>query len=189
MSTFASQQLPPPRSPPPLSSIILQSILSTPKPEVLVTLINAHHSGQIHLHDSTLSSLRKKIAERFPLMSARYDHVTLRAALGKAYFDRLLTLQTSRETEVRKFRSKTRSGSELPPNLTGWESVDVSNGGNLPYRALIQGSVYPKGVKVDRRESYLCDDEFFEVFKMGKGEFYKLDKYVRTRIKKEKKLW
>ena len=102
-------------------------------------------------------------------MSSNYDHDTLRTALGHSYFERLFQVQTSREAEVQRFRTNTSTGSICEKSKTGWETVDVRNGGNLPYRALVSGVIFPVGVEISKRESYLCDEEFKEIFGMTKA--------------------
>lgn len=177
------------RSPSNLSELVLSHILARPTPEILVSIFQSVTEGTIYLDESSINLLRQKIAERFPQMSSNYDHDTLRTALGHSYFERLFQVQTSREAEVQRFRTNTRTGSICEKSKTGWETVDVRNGGNLPYRALVSGVIFPVGVEISKRESYLCDEEFKEIFGMTKAEFNDLDKYVQVRLKKEKKLW
>ena len=48
---------------------------------------------------------------------------------------------------------------------------------------------YPKGIRVDRREQYLPDDLFREMFKMSKDDFYELRKWRQVAKKKEVGMW
>jgi len=43
----------------------------------------------------------------------------------------------------------------------------------------------PKGVDGSKLESYLSEDDFVEIFKMGKEEFYQLTEWKRENLKKE----
>ena len=58
-----------------------------------------------------------------------------------------------------------------------------------PYEALKSGVEWPSNVDPTRRETFLSDDDFFNIFQMTKEEFRQLPNFVRKRIKQEKELF
>mmetsp|Transcript_13411 Transcript_13411/g.27367 ORF Transcript_13411/g.27367 Transcript_13411/m.27367 type:complete len:182 (+) Transcript_13411:170-715(+) len=175
-------QSPPPRVPK-LSDLVLQSILKSPRPEVLVALLDDDFPNV--LKEEEKQSIRNKLCERFPYLREKYDSSTLRSALGSSFYDRLENLFISSEEEKHRFRASTRSGSVLSPRSTGWEGVVVYDDTKLPYLALKQGAAFPEGVDVKNREKYLSDAEFEKVLGFTKEEWGKLDRYKKIEHKKK----
>jgi len=73
---------------------------------------------------------------------------------------------------------------ELPP-IT---SQVASTGGPYTYQQLTCGAFQPTDVDPTKRESYLSDAEFQEVFGMDRGAFGKLAGWKRKKLKGDKKL-
>ena len=73
------------------------------------------------------------------------------------------------------------------------ETVDLQGhdleSGFYPIEALVEGVLWPQDVVTTKREEYLSPDDFQKVFKMNKEAFAKLANHVKTRLKKEKKLF
>ena len=73
------------------------------------------------------------------------------------------------------------------------ETVDLGNhdceSGFYPIEALVEGVLWPSDVVSTKREEYLSPNDFEIVFKMNKEAFLKLANHVKTRLKKEKKLF
>ena len=59
------------------------------------------------------------------------------------------------------------------------------------YKDLIfnEDNKYPIGVNISKRETYLSDIEFEEIFKMTKDEFINLKKWKQDKLKKSNSLF
>ena len=59
------------------------------------------------------------------------------------------------------------------------------------YKDLIsnEDNKYPIGVNISKRETYLSDIEFEEIFKMTKDEFMNLKKWKQDKLKKSNSLF
>jgi len=47
------------------------------------------------------------------------------------------------------------------------------------------GKDYPVNLDTNKKEAYLTDSDFTQLFKMGRNEFEKLPKWKKDKIKKE----
>lgn len=135
-----------------LSSIVVESMLKNPRPEMLVSLLSPDCPCNPFLSSAVKDQIKSKLSERFPMMKEKYEEATLRQALGEAFYDRLNALFLATQEEKFLFRASTRSGSVVEPRLTGWEGIVVYDDTKLPYSALKQGAAYPEGVDVKNRE-------------------------------------
>jgi hypothetical protein len=88
--------------------------------------------------------------------------------------------QYREQNEIRK-RFSNLKGTVIEPTQV---EVAATNG-CYPLEALIQGVAWPKDVDPAKRETYLSDDDFCNVFRMSRSSFNDLDKFKRMRLKKE----
>jgi len=90
------------------------------------------------------------------------------------------------------------ANNEIQAKLKGMDALDQSaiddamnNQGEafvtmeFPLEELRYPGPYPKGCRVERREQYLTDELFLEIFKMTKDEFYVMRKWRQLAKKKE----
>mmetsp|Transcript_6477 Transcript_6477/g.12416 ORF Transcript_6477/g.12416 Transcript_6477/m.12416 type:complete len:143 (+) Transcript_6477:105-533(+) len=102
-----------------------------------------------------------------------------------------LVIEDEAPVEVTKaYRSKTVEDGELSKLTMEQEGGDECLiQMDFELSELTYPGPYPKGIRVDRREQYLPDDLFKEMFKMSKVEFYELRKWRQMAKKKEVGLW
>jgi hypothetical protein len=70
------------------------------------------------------------------------------------------------------------SSSENPKQSYSYEQLKMSS-----------GSSFPSEIDISKREIYLSDDEFKELFNMNKLEFSKLPEWRKKRLKQDLNLW
>ena len=123
-----------------------------------------------------------------PELEPKRESTVEEKELEKAFDD--LTVEDEAPVEVTKaFRSKTVEEGELSQLTMGNEGEDVLIQMDFELSELTYPGPYPTGIRVDRREQYLTDDLFKEMFKMTKTEFYGLRKWRQMAKKKEVGLW
>ena len=124
---------------------------------------------------------------RGSLLLECYDEKDLVRSFGE---DVVLSLKriNSECIDAKKRMASYRSGTAIERNTFDYQSLD-SDTGFYPLEALLTGVTWPAKVDPSRREEFLSPEEFFKVFHMDKIEFSKLAHHVRTRLKKEKKLF
>jgi len=75
-----------------------------------------------------------------------------------------------------------------PVEVTNGFHVGYSNAGSLPY-SVLTGEELPDNVDPSKKEEYLSDAEFSQVFGMEKEEFYGLPGWKQTNLKKSRQLF
>jgi tetratricopeptide (TPR) repeat protein len=101
-----------------------------------------------------------------------------------------LVVNDDSATEVTKaFRSKTSEEGALMEAMGDVNSNEVFVQMDFDLAELTYPGPYPKGIRVDKREQYLPDALFQQMFKMTKTEFYELRKWRQMAKKKEVGLW
>jgi hypothetical protein len=98
----------------------------------------------------------------------------------------LLQNQLDERTKVEK-RMASYKGSVVVPVAASPECRDSD--GKYPYSALVQGAAWPSDVDPTKRELWLSDSEFVTVFGITKTEYLGKDRFMKERLKKEKKLF
>ena len=90
-----------------------------------------------------------------------------------------------------RYRSKTTDAAELEDAAfgVGEDAGECFVQMDFDLEELTYPGPYPKGIRVDKREQYLPDQLFQEMFKMTKHEFYELRKWRQIAKKKEVGLW
>jgi Villin headpiece domain len=124
---------------------------------------------------------------RGSLLLECYDEKDLVRCFGE---DVVLSLKriNSECIDAKKRMASYRSGTAIERNTFDYQSLD-SDTSFYPLEALLTGVTWPAKVDPSRREEFLSPEEFSKVFHMDKIEFSKLAHHVRTRLKKEKKLF
>jgi len=106
----------------------------------------------------------------------------------QAEFNNLDIAETNLMTETKKLRTETADADTIHDS-----AIDdaMNNQGEafvtmeFPLEELRYPGPYPKGCRVERREQYLTDELFLEIFKMTKDEFYVMRKWRQLAKKKE----
>lgn len=143
--------------------------------------------ARVDLQLSSMFYLRefamRKLNDYFPMLIERYSEEAIQDIVGPEVW---LSLKSSYDAaQKEKWLFMHLKGSPLERTV-----VDFVEGSEFyPLNALEAGVEWPKNVEAHRREAYLSDEDFFRVFGMTKADFYKLSKYVRIRMKKEKNLF
>jgi gelsolin len=70
------------------------------------------------------------------------------------------------------------SSMENPKQTYSYEQLKMSS-----------GSSFPSEIDISKREMYLSDEEFKELFNMNKVEFSKLPEWRKKRLKQDLNLW
>jgi Villin headpiece domain len=126
---------------------------------------------------------------RGSLLLECYDEMELVRCFGEDVVLSLKRINTECIDAKRRMASY-RSGTAIERNTFHSQSLYTNSGtGFYPLEALLTGVTWPAKVDPSRREEHLSPAEFFKVFHMDKTEFSKLAHHVRTRLKKEKKLF
>lgn len=81
-----------------------------------------------------------------------------------------------------------RGGKEIERKMIDLKEIKGEEG-FYPLKALVHGVVWPEDVDPCKREEYLSEKEFYDVFQMEKKDFKKLQYFVRIRLKKELSLF
>lgn len=129
----------------------------------------------------------------FPAILENYkgDEELIRNILGPEYFDSFK--KTMEESALAKKTIKAyRSGSILEREMQGLTEAEqemATKQGIYPYRVLKAGVKWPDGIDITKRETYLGDIEFEEVFGMSKEAYQSMRKHKRDLLKKEKNLF
>lgn len=124
--------------------------------------------------DNTRGEVRNKEIER-------------RKAAGKDFLD----LDPNRKEEflAQQEEARKKAAEEEALNNAPISAKIESTGGPYTYKQLTSDrEFWPDDVEIGKRESYLADDEFAEVFGMDKDAFGKLAGWKRNGLKKDKKL-
>lgn len=133
-----------------------------------------------------LRKLQDNLCSRFDVLIKKYGEESVRNdILGDELFGICYKQQQERLNAERKLAGY-RLGNPLEPPKVDFE--DCGNG-IYPYKTLISGVQWPVGIAPDKREQYLSEEEFLQVFGMNKDSFNELDKFMRQRLKKEKNLF
>ena len=137
------------------------------------------------------SNLVKEVGVLFPAILATYGEEVLKEVLGEHYF--ALYSQQMEETEnARKTLKAFRSGSIIKSKengLTEAEQELAKTHGIYPYRVLKAGVKWPEGIDATKRETYLSEQEFYDVMEISKESYLKMFKYKRIQLKKDKGLF
>ncbi len=122
--------------------------------------------------------------EYFPVLLKRFENTEDLKSLFEPQ-DWEYLQQSIREQEVIKQRVAYLKGT-----LVEREKPQISQLADFyPYEALKQGVEWPSNVDPAAREMFLCDEDFFAIFKLTKDQFQKLARFERIRLKKEKRLF
>jgi uncharacterized protein YdcH (DUF465 family) len=126
------------------------------------------------------SNLLYNFMDAFPLLLNKYSKDHLVDIVGESAYDKL-------EKDYNKLQKDIKYIKSMRGNVIDREIIkfDKDECGFYPYSALKCGVEWPKDVVVTKRETYLSDTEFQNVFKMSKEEFNLKDKIMKTRLKKE----
>jgi len=133
----------------------------------------------------TVRKLEKELEGKFELLVSRFGEDTTLSILGSYCFERAFAKRRSR-LEAERNMASYRRGSAIEPTKV---EVVARDDGSFPLYSLISGVKWPESVAPDRRESYLSNDEFEQVFCMTKDQFNALDKVMRVRLKKQHNLF
>jgi len=110
----------------------------------------------------------------------------------QADFTNLDIVETNLMAETKKMRTQTADAETIHDDdinaaMNGQGEAFVTM--EFPLEQLTYPGPYPKGCRVERREQYLPDDLFLEMFKMTKDEFYLMRKWRQMAKKKECGMW
>jgi hypothetical protein len=129
-----------------------------------------------------VNDIENYVLERFPMLIDRYEN--LQDIIGDESYLKLLKIYNERINIENKFKN-------LKGDVLELEEIEIDNvtwegkrDGFYPLRLLLQGVKWPEGIECSKREKYLCDNEFQNIFKCSKEEFDKKDKYKRIELKK-----
>ncbi len=168
-----------------LQELCLDCIVHHPKYRTFEGII-VLFSSSIDLDLPTFAPLKQlvenNIREYFPYLLDKIGLETLQENFP--HFDWNKSYQEHLKLEEEKKYLKSMKGTILERQTV----VDyVSN--FYPYSALKAGVQWPSNVNPAQRETYLKDNEFFEIFQMTKEEFRRQPNFVRKRMKMEKELF
>jgi advillin len=123
-----------------------------------------------------------KVRDGFPFLLQKYGEEELRSKLAESDWNPLWSAY-KREQEVKdRFAYLKGTVVERTP-------VKVELSEFYPLEALVAGVVWPSNVDVTKREQYLADDDFVNVFGVSKAAFKALPCFKRIQLKKEKNLF
>lgn len=126
----------------------------------------------------------QKIRDHFSMLIENYYEEELISLLGMETWELLMNKHRANLEEKRIFTHITQ-GQVLSPKMVDFDEDSEY----FPLEVLEQGAQWPKRVDPGRREAYLSDQDFFQVFQMTKSDFYSLPSHLRIRHKKEKRLF
>jgi hypothetical protein len=140
-------------------------------------------SSNPHFH-AAWNFVMQGIQDRYLMLVEKYGTEELKQIFQPEDFDRLESGR-QKSLEVKKVFAS------LHGTVIENKAVDTKmrSDGSYPLEALVQGSTWPAGIDVTKREQYLSDSDFQSVFRMSKAEFNQKDKFVRLRLKKEHNLF
>jgi len=61
----------------------------------------------------------------------------------------------------------------------------LAGGETLSYEFLKAGKDYPVNLDTNKKEAYLTDSDFVQIFKMNRVDFDKLPKWKKDKVKKD----
>jgi hypothetical protein len=159
--------------------VIIRKVHTLDNILMIATYIDFNNPSMIKLKEV----INKKIQNMFPAFLEHYSKEELIDRLGAE-------LYTSLYDQYNNILQAKKQFSNLKGSIIELTRVEYDeNSEYFPLEVLIQGAQWPKKVEVDKRENYLSPEDFHKVFKMTKEQFYKLAKYERIQLKKEKKLF
>ena len=128
--------------------------------------------------------------ERFPMLLERVDGGAdaMKKLLGERVFSMLLGELKATE-KAKGHLTNMRSGSVLKPTKVVLQRGDSDGGQYYPFEALVAGADWPEGVDPTKRESYLRDSDFTEVFGFSRAEFVQMDRHKQLFHKKRVRLF
>ena len=107
----------------------------------------------------------------------------------QASFANLVVEDESPSDATKAYRSKTVEDGALAEAMGDVEEAECFIQMEFEMGELTYPGPYPKGIRMDKREQYLPDALFRDIFKMGKDEFYAMRKWRQMAKKKEVGLW
>lgn len=129
----------------------------------------------------------RHLKSRFALLIERYDEATLLGIFEEDNFN-LMKKELEERIEAER-RIKIYQGSILETPIYEPENDRSCGNGFYSFSSLKTGATWPVGIDKTKREQYLCDTEFYEIFRMSKEEFNYQKSFVQSRLKKEKQLF
>ena len=126
----------------------------------------------------------RSIQERYPMLLEKYGLEEMKLIFDSHDLERFETARL-KNLEVKKVFSSLKGTVIEPLN----NSTKIRADGTYPIEALLQGCAWPEGIDTSKREQYLSEEDFIQVFGMTKQEFNNKDKFVRLRLKKENRLF
>lgn len=168
-----------------LQELCIDCILQHPKFRTLEGILLLF-SSSIDLDLPAFASLKhlvyNNIREFLPYLLDKIGLETLKENFPQFDWDQAYRDHLKLQEEKKHFQSM--KGTILEPQVV----VDYISD-SYPYSALKAGVKWPSNVNPAQRETYLNDDDFFQVFQMTKEEFRQQPNYVRKRMKQDKGLF
>ena len=172
---------------PSLTEICLKSIMSCSYFRTTEGLLQIYST--LHIENPQYQHVRafvlRGITERYPMLLHKYGQEELKLVFDPADLE-VFERAHWQNIEAKKVFSSLKG--TVISHATICENVPREDG-SYPLECLVQGSAWPSGIDVTKREQYLSESDFVTVFKMTKEEFARNDKFVRLRLKKEAKLF
>ena len=182
-------------SPPSLQEICLQQLASYKMNRDSLMPLYSHvrylavksiWEGMTAKLDVLKRKLESEIVDFYPFYREREPREYIEECLGNVFLEKCEQALIEREQIKKTLVVSTKAGQIIERELY---PLQGSQQGFYPYEALKQGMRWPDDVDVARREQYLTDTEFEDVFSMKKFEFNGLDKHKRLELKKKFKLF
>jgi hypothetical protein len=183
---------------PTLSRLCEDKIMKSSLHDMMTTFAALKYTDLYHIK----SRLHDYLKTRFSLLIVRYDKETLIDVFTEGEYTKMHDKMNER-LQAEKLMKVRSSGNvleainantiitSLSSTSTTTKSVHLTNSvdGYYPYEALLQGMIWPTDVDPSKREQYLSENEFHEIFHMSKNEFMSLRNHLQIRLKKEKLLF
>ena len=147
--------------------------------------------------DDIKSRILDHLKSRFALLIERYEKDALIDLFTEEEYMKMEKKLNDRlqAEKLMKVRSNGNVLEPLKPSSTSTSSLTSSSksgdgsNGFYPYEMLIQGVVWPTDVDPTKREQYLSNEDFHQIFDISKTDFKALRHHVQIRLKKEKSLF
>ena len=142
--------------------------------------------------DELKRRLEVEIMDFYQYFKDRNSVECIKANIGCELYEMCEDALVERQRVKKTLVESTTSGHVIERRLyrqTSDEERTTKQQGVYPYKALKEGMLWPNDVDPTRREQYLSDIEFENVFNMTKTEFEGLNRYKRRQLKQSVKLF